>query len=201
MSTSNASGPSIVPPDDPIGLRNEDRLALVSAYPVEEIIAPPGHLKLRDPDALEKMAQIIEPDHSGSLSDEAMLMNMWPREVENGLVRAWAVHCVDGTHRLAAGVRSGKWPTIGHIVSSGIEIQMWIEGMSDTDPPKGQVRWIPLDVARASRLKEGEEWTEVHHEKARGPTAQIRADIANDSLRFSRDHRGVSIQRVVENNT
>jgi hypothetical protein len=181
-------------PDDIMALTNQERIDLIRGIPVRDIVSPPGHLSLRSPEAVLQIATAMTADDLGSLASEPILLNVFPREVEDGSPVSWVVHCIDGTHRLAAGLHAGKWRLIGDIPRGMLHV--WIEGWGAGDTTGPRPRWIPLEVARASSISD---WTDVSdHRKAKGRSAQIRGDIPNYSVRIPKRYRGVGIGEVLK---
>jgi hypothetical protein len=180
-------------PQELMALTNEERVNLIRAFPVRDIVSPPGHLVLRNRRAMLSMSKMLSDGNSQSLESEPIVLNIFPEQKRDGLPGSLAVHCIDGTHRLVAGLHSRKWQTIGDLPHQLLEV--WIEGWAMGDRSGPRPRWIPLNVAQDSFISD---WVNVSgHPKARGPSAQIPADVANDSVRIPRRHRGVRIETVL----
>lgn len=103
------------------------------------------------------------------------------------------IHCIDGAHRLVAGLHSERWLTVGDIPADMLDV--WVEGWGAGDTRGPKPRWIPLEIAETAHLCD---WSDVSgHESARGKTAQVPGGMTNDSLRFASRHRGVRIEAVL----
>jgi hypothetical protein len=182
-------------PQELLALSNEDRVALIQGFPVADIVSPPGHHVLRSRQAMEEMSEKLQENDRRPLSSEPILLNIYPEQTKDGSPGDLTVHCIDGTHRLVAGLHAGVWQVIGDVISETLEV--WVEGWAAGDTSGPRPRWIPMNVVQASSISD---WVDVSsHEKARGPSAQIRGDISNDSLRFPMRHRGVRIETVRRN--
>jgi len=181
-------------PHELMALTNEDRVNLIREFPVRDIVSPPGHLVLRSRRAMLSMSNMFSEGNSRSLMSEPIVLNIFPEQMEDGLPGSLAVHCCDGTHRLVAGLHAREWHIVGDIPYKLLEV--WIEGWAAGERSGPRPRWIPLNVARDSFISD---WVDVSdHPKARGPSAQIPADIANDSVRIPKSHRGVRIETVLK---
>jgi hypothetical protein len=181
-------------PHELMKLTNNERVNLIQGFPVGDIVSPPGHLVLRSRDAMLSISKMISEDNSQSLTSETILLNIFPEQMKDGIPGSLTVHCVDGTHRLVAGLHAHKWLFVGDMPYEMVEV--WIEGWAAGETSGPRLRWIPLNVVRDSCISD---WVDVsRHPKARGPSAQIRADIANDSVRISKSHRGVRIETVLK---
>jgi len=175
-------------------MTNEERVNLIRDFPVRDIVSPPGHSVLRSRDAMLNMSAMFSGGDFQQLMSEPIVLNVFPEQTVDGLPGALSVQCVDGTHRLVAGLNANVWRAIGDIPSEILEV--WIEGWAAGEASGPRPRWIPLNVARDSSISD---WVDVSaHPKARGPSAQIPADIRNDSVRIPCRHRGVRIGTVLK---
>jgi hypothetical protein len=137
------------------------------------------------------MSNLIKSGDAKKLGVEPILLNLFAT-VRDRSPEFLTVHCVDGTHRLLAGFKSLAWQVIGDIPSDMIEV--WVEGWANGDAAGPRPRWIPKEVAEASNISD---WQDVsNHPRARGPSAQIRGDIANDSVLIPYRFRGMRISQL-----
>jgi hypothetical protein len=180
-------------PSELMILTNEERVKLIRGFPVRDVVSPPGHTVLRSREAMLSMSALFKQGKYQSLLSEPIILNVFPERVQDGLPDDLAVHCVDGTHRLVAGLHAGVWQRVGDLPSELLDV--WIEGWAAGETSGPRPRWIPLNVAQESFISD---WVDVSgHPKARGPSAQIPADIRNDSVRIPMSHRGVGIETVL----
>jgi hypothetical protein len=178
-------------PDELVKLTNSERIALIREFPVGDVVSPPGHTELRHPEAIPGMSKLIKSGDAKKLGGEPILLNLFATVKDRSPV-SLTVHCVDGTHRLVAGFESLAWQVIGDIPTDMIEV--WVEGWANGDATGPRPRWIPKEVVEASNISD---WQDVSsHPMARGPSAQIRGDIANDSVLIPYRFRGMRISQL-----
>jgi hypothetical protein len=185
---------------------NSQRIELLREFPVAEMISAPGHQRLRHPKALNELSHQIASGDTGSMCAEPILLNVVTAEVPGGGVEISTVEIVDGNHRLAAALHAGSWTVIADIPPQLLRV--WVDGR-----PAGELepapRWIPLEVARASSLRQvavasclgPDDWFEVpSHWDPKGPTAAIRGGISATDPRFAKADRGIPIREVLRQN-
>lgn len=153
-------------------ITNAERLKVINKVPVSEILSAPGHLELRNPDAVVKMARVIESAGDAGKSfvkgKEKIVLNVFTKVVtsEDGKSRKVIIRSIevmDGNHRLAAGLlaklgeaqdtlaaglhakRSGKpvWQFIGDIPPEALEIR--VNGYLPLNGYRPN-RWIPAKI-------------------------------------------------------
>lgn len=176
-------------------ISNQQRVELLGIAPLGDVMSAPGHAILRSPQAVKAIsAEMAKPNWvpPQSWREEPMVLNVVTESGPNGTVKVRAVELQDGNHRFAAGLDSGRWKTLGDIPEGMLQIKVnghLAEG-------KGRpVRWIPLDVVKRA---DGIPWTDVSSSPyAKGPTAQVEADISSIDPRFSIEDRGVRIEEVL----
>ena len=113
--------------------------------------------------------------------------------------RVTGVEVTDGNHRFAAGMYAEKlapgrgWRTIGDIPQEFLDIRVnGYNTMGQQNP-----RWVPLHTVQQGNFPQGS-WREIPPEwGAKGPTAEIKGDVASTSPMFRPEHRGVSLLHVL----
>lgn len=176
------------------GISQAERYQVIRDVPVKLIDSAPGHKHLRSPEAMLAMAKTMESRHTGEIFDgnEPIRLNVFTSPSEG--VRVKSIEVTDGNHRLAAGLYAGKWKTLKDIPQRYLDIE--VNGF-DTDGVQ-HPRWIPLDVAKQSKLPPNE-WFEVPAEwGAKGPTAQVSGGLSSQDQAISEKYRGVSLEQVIE---
>lgn len=150
-------------------IETPERIRAIADFAIAEVLCAPGHRSLRSPEAVASMADEIARGELDRVLAEPILLGLFTEE-RRGAVTLRAVECLDGNHRLLAGLLSGRWQRVGDIPIEALDAR--VNGW----PAHGlgpEVRWIPLDVAKASRIAPSE-WSEVPESwGAKGPTAQI----------------------------
>lgn len=137
-------------------ISNLERIKVIEEVPVSEIMSAPGHLRLRNPDAVKQMAKQIEEASDGGRTfvkdKEKIVLNVATKKVvsESGEVSVSirSIEVVDGNHRLAAGFHaqnsgSSVWKFIKDIPQEALEIRVNGERAQGAGKP---VRWIPLKI-------------------------------------------------------
>ncbi len=175
-----------------IGTR--DRIKVIKDVPLSEVMSAPGHEYLRNPKAVEGIAGDLkqQADNGAAMfkDSEPMILNVYTESTSGGGVRIKSVECLDGNHRFAGGMHSGKWRTIGDIPAELLQVRV-----NGFDTGGQQLpRWIPKHIAEGSSVG----WHEVHGPMVKGPTAQIGGDISSSDPRFPKHLRGVRMGQVVE---
>lgn len=168
-------------------ITNAERLEVVGEFPIAEILTAPGHTVLRNPGAVTALAGDIARGDLDGLLQEPILLGIFTI-VEAVAVRLRSVECLDGHHRLLAGLLSGAWKRIGDLPAGAVDTRVngW---RADGDEP--EARWIPLDVVHRSSLREND-WSIVPPEwGAKGPTARISGAISSLDDVFAPADRGV----------
>jgi hypothetical protein len=166
-----------------------ERLALIRACPIAEIVSAPGHRQLRSPEAVRAIALQIERGAWAEVFRQPVLLGLFTRE-EHGAVLLRAVECLDGHHRLLAALLSGRWRTLGDLPAGALDLRVngWPAGGFQSEG-----RWIPLEVAEASTLPR-DAWFEVPEEwGAKGRTAQIPGSVSSLDPVFPESERGVPL--------
>jgi hypothetical protein len=169
-----------------------ERLWLIADHPVGEIIGAPGHRTLRDPEAVAAMAARIAMRDTAWLSDKKILVGIFTATVSGDVVIR-AVECLDGHHRLLAGLRSGVWKLLCDVPYTVLDAR--VNGFPEhASGPED--RWIPLEVATASSLRTTD-WRDVtRSDEAKGPTAAISGRICSLDEIFEERHRGVPLREL-----
>lgn len=173
-------------------ITNAERLEAIGQVPVWEILTAPGHTRLRDPGAITGLAAAIGEGQLERLVREPILLGIFTAE-DGSEIGLRSVECLDGHHRLLAGLLAGAWNRVEDLPDGAVDTRVngWrVDGSAPED------RWIPLDVARRSGLSD-DEWALVPEEwGAKGPTARISGDIFSQDVVFVRSDRGVSFGQL-----
>ena len=176
-------------------ISNQRRIQLLKNVSVGDVMSAPGHSQLRSPEKIVGLAQHITATGGAGFDKEPIVIGVFTRNAPNGsgvIVRS--VEVQDGNHRLAAGLLSGKWQTIGNIPANFLKVMVngWAAGGSQSEP-----RWIPLAVAQKSSIPR-ERWFQVPDNWGpKDPTAQIPGDIASIDKVFPAELRGVPLKNVL----
>jgi hypothetical protein len=174
-------------------ISNGERLQLVSDYPLAEIVSAPAHRELRHPDSVRELAIHMRAGQLAVALEERFLIGIFTEE-ESGSVTLRAVECLDGHHRLLAGLLSGAWQRIGDIPPQSVDTV--VNGLRPhaTEP---ESRWIPLEAAVQSAIPTSE-WRELPiGGQVRGPTAEISGEISSIDEVFAPEHRGVPLAELL----
>jgi hypothetical protein len=175
-------------------ISTEERLRIVGDYEVAEILCAPGHRSLREPSAVQLMAEKIALGDLDQILSEPILVGIFTQEYSGG-VQLRAVECLDGNHRLLAGLLCGAWRRIRDIPIHGLDAR--VNGW----PARGagcENRWIPLEVAEASSLARTD-WSEVPSSwGAKGPTAQIPGGVCGQDAVIPNRFRSISLADLLE---
>ena len=168
-------------------ITNAERLEVLGDFPIAEILTAPGHTVLRNPEAVTALAGDIARGDLHALLQEPILLGIFTR-LDGDAVRLRSVECLDGHHRLLAGLLSGVWKRIGDLPAGAVDTR--VNGWRD-DGAEPEDRWIPLDVAHRSNLHE-HDWAIVPPDwGAKGPTARISGAISSRDDVFAPVDRGV----------
>jgi hypothetical protein len=170
-------------------LSNAQRLALIGAIPLAQVVSAPGHRALRRPEAVLEIAQAMREGRWANPASEPILIGIFTRE-DGGQVGLRAVECLDGHHRLLAGLLAGVWQLLGDLPDGSIDTRVngWRADGTEAEP-----RWIPLDVARRSRLP-ASDWSEVPPSwGAKGPTAMIPGSVSGVDDVFDAEDRSIAL--------
>lgn len=177
-------------------ISNGERLDVIKNIMVGDVMSAPGHRYLRDPKKVMELARQIEKTGDAGFGSEPIVLNIFTSTTDGGRVAVRSIEVVDGNHRIAAGLLSKRWQTLGDIPEKFLKIKVngWTAGGSFSEP-----RWIPLEIAEKSSLSR-RSWFRVpeHWQGVKGPTAQIPGDIASIDPVFPVDVRGVRMQEVLE---
>jgi len=173
-------------------ISNSERIAVIRDMQLDDIMSAPGHSMLRKPDNVLKMAEVLR--NGGSLAtDTPITLNVFTHTLDDGAVAVRSVEVIDGNHRLAAGILSGKWKTVADIPKGMVTVQVngWAPHGSASLP-----RWIPLDVAKQSQIPS---WFKVPSEWGpAGPSAQIPGWVASVDEVIAPHFRGVPMRTVLK---
>jgi len=178
----------------------EERLRTVAEFPIAEIRCAPGHRTLRDPEAVGIMADEIARGALDRILAEPILLGLFTEESllpepSEERVRLRAVECLDGNHRLLAGLLSGRWQRVGDIPIHALDAR--VNGWP-AHALAAEVRWIPLEVAQASEL-DPSAWSQVPASwGAKGPTAQIPGWISGLDEVIPERFRSISIGALLD---
>lgn len=175
-------------------ISNARRIQVISDYPLLRVITAPGHHALRNPASVAWIAQAIDEGRFEEVFAEPILIGIFT-DVDHGSVRLRAIECLDGHHRLLAGLQTGAWRVIGDIPEAGLDTR--VNGWR-ADGAQAEPRWIPLEVAQRSRLAKTD-WSIVPPEwGAKGPTAMIPGEVCGLDTVFSASDRSIPFQDLVE---
>ncbi len=176
-------------------ISEQQRLAVISEFPVKLITSAPGHQNLRSPEAMLGMSKSMTEQGTGAIfkGGDKIKLNIFTEEV-NGHVRVKSIEVQDGNHRLAAGLHAEKWNSIKDIPPEYLAVE--VNGF-DTQGVQ-HPRWIPLDVAKESTIPK-EQWFEVPKEwGAKGPTAQVSGGVSSQDAAIPEHFRGVTLDQVID---
>ena len=127
-------------------------------------------------------------DDLAEILQEKILIGIFTTDV-SGEVELLSVECLDGNHRLVAGLASGRWRTLSDIPSDAIDTR--VNGWR-ADGGASERRWIPREVAERSELDPAD-YKDVDHLDARGETVSIPGEISSLDPRFAEADRGITI--------
>lgn len=172
----------------------EERLRVIGDFEIGEIICAPGHRSLRNPNAVKSMADQIRCFEFDEIFAEPILLGIFTTE-RNGQVALRSVDCLDGNHRLLAGLLSGKWRRIRDIPIAALDAR--VNGWpAHGDGP--EVRWIPLEVAAASTL-DSADWSVVPESwGAKGPTAMVPGWVSGLDPVIPERFQGIAMRVLLE---
>lgn len=175
-------------------ISNTQRIDVIRDVNIADVMSAPGHQYLRDPNKVLQLAEHIAKTGGQGFEVEPIVINVFTNTAQDGSVVVRSVEVMDGNHRFAAGLLSGKWQKISDIPPEYLKIKVngWTAGGGFSEP-----RWIPLDVAQKSNLPR-QSWFEVPQSwGAKGPTAQIPGDIASVDSVIPLEYRGVQMNQVL----
>lgn len=174
-------------------ISNAQRLALLAQVRIEHIMSAPGHAALRNPSQIVPIAAAIKAGTEQGFREPPILIGVFTDEVA-GVVKVRSVEVLDGNHRLAAGLYSGKWITMHDIPQGYVTVRVngWEAGGVESLP-----RWIPLEVAEASSIPK-DQWFRVPDDWGpKAPSAQIPGSIASIDAVIPTRFRGVTMREVL----
>ena len=174
-------------------ISNRQRIQLILGTALADVICAPGHRRLRQPDAIADMSRALRCGDEQSLRRERILLNVFTDTASDGSVSLRSVECIDGHHRLVAGLGSGVWQTVADLPSDILDVLVngWRAHAQGPEP-----RWIPLEVAERSGLPR-DRWTVVPPDWGpKGPTAQVPGDISSLDPVFAAADRGVPLREL-----
>ena len=172
----------------------EERLGIIAEFPIGDVICAPGHRSLRVPAAVRDMADQILRSELDRILAEPILLGIFT-DVRQGEVVLRSVDCLDGNHRLLAGLLSGRWQRVGDIPVDRLRARVngWRARGTEPEP-----RWIPLEVAEASSLDPAD-WSVVPESwGARGPTAMIPGGVSGLDPAIPDEFRGIPMRDLLE---
>jgi hypothetical protein len=175
-------------------ISNAQRVALIGGVPLAEVVSAPGHRTLRRPEAVAEIARAMREGRWTNPAAEPVLIGIFTRE-GGGRIGLRAVECIDGHHRLLAGILAGVWTRLGDLPEGSIDTRVngWRADGTEAEP-----RWIPLDVARRSRL-EPSSWSEVPPSwGAKGPTAMIPGSVSGVDDVFDAQDRSIALGELAK---
>lgn len=177
-------------------ISNAERIDVINDVRVADLMSAPGHKYLRDPSKVVELAKQIEKTGSIGLQSEPIVLNVFTSTTNTGAVAVRSIEVIDGNHRIAAGLLSGRWKTVGDIPKELVKVKVngWSAGGSFSEP-----RWIPLEIAEKSSIPR-EAWFRVpdHWQGVKGATAQIPGDVASIDSVVPLEFRGVRLQQVLD---
>jgi hypothetical protein len=109
-------------PDEFMALTNDERIDLIRKFSVGDIVSPPGHVVLRCPEAMLRISKMLCEASSQPLTSEPIVLNVFPKEMVDGSPGSLTVYCVDGTHRLVAGLHARMWQIVGDIPREMLQV-------------------------------------------------------------------------------
>ena len=169
------------------------RLALIADFSIAEILSAPGHATLRQPASVIDLADALRAGKPVGPWDKPILIGIFTRP-EGDDVALTSVECLDGHHRLLAGLAAGSWKLLGDIPLDWLDARVngWPEHASGPEE-----RWIPLKAAFSSTLSPDERPDVSDSPDARGPTARISGAISGSDPVFAERDRGVPLARLL----
>ena len=157
----------------------------IAGIETSDILSAAAHLELRNPGKVIKFAEIIRIDAESTrqekeeippekrtykqdivnqarailkkFAEEPIQINVFIEESpqNSGTFRIAHVECVDGNHRLAAGLVSGKWGSVADIPPEFVEVR--VNGERTSDRQKGlaqrDIHWLPATIADEAAFK------------------------------------------------
>jgi hypothetical protein len=171
-------------------ITDQERIRLIADFEIERVMTAPGHRDLRHPEAIEPLVAKIAGGELGEVLGEEIRLGIFASD-RSGEVELLNVECLDGNHRLLAGLESGVWRTIGDV-----PIGAWVTRVNGwrASPGTGEEeRWVPLPVAEQSDIAG---WKQVHDEKAKGDTARIPGHISSISPLIKPEHWGITFSQL-----
>ena len=149
---------------------------------------------MREPTAVQSIALAISRSELEQVLAEPSLLGIFIEEVDDKVVLR-SVECLDGNHRLLAGLLSGVWQRIRDIPLDGLDAR--VNGW----PAHGtgsENRWVPLEVAQTSTLDPAD-WSEVPEIcGAKGPTAQIPGWVSGRDSLIHEKFRSIPLGALLE---
>lgn len=172
----------------------DERLRIVGEFPIGEIICAPGHRSLREPLAVRRMADLIRCADFTEILAEPILLGLFTAMRRDKVVLR-SIDCLDGNHRLLAGLLSGRWQQVRDVPTTGLDARVNGWPAHGAGP---EVRWIPLEVAEASTLDPAE-WSVVPESwGAKGPTAMIPGGVSGLDQVIPERFRGIPMKALLE---
>jgi predicted NBD/HSP70 family sugar kinase len=174
-------------------ISNRQRIRLILGTALADVISAPGHRQLRHPDLIADMSRALRCDDERSLRRERILLNVFTDTSSDGSVSLRSVECIDGHHRLVAGLGCGMWRTVADLPPDILDVLVngWRAHAQGPEP-----RWIPLEVAERSALPR-DRWIVVPPNWGpKGPTAQVPGDISSLDPIFAVADRGVPLREL-----
>lgn len=172
----------------------EDRLRIIAEFRIDDVICAPGHRSLRAPSAVDDIADRILRSELDEILAEPILLGIFTA-MRQGVTVLRSVDCLDGNHRLLAGLLSGKWQRVGDIPIARLDARVngWPAHATGPEP-----RWIPLEVAEASSLDRAD-WSVVPESwGAKGPTAMIPGWVSGLDPVIPHRFRGIPMRDLLE---
>jgi len=174
-------------------ISNAQRIDLIRDIPLAQVLTAPGHRTLRHPEAVEAIANEIRAGRTQRILAEPILIGLFT-SADGAKVQLRAVECIDGHHRLLAGMRAGAWRTIGDIPLAALDTRVngWRADGAAPEP-----RWIPLQVAKRSALPRAD-WSVVPPQwGAKGPTAMISGALSGGDAIFAPADRSITFAELL----
>jgi hypothetical protein len=177
-----------------------NRRRAIAKIETPDVMSAAAHMDLRDPKKVFFFARMIkianEADKHSAQDREtaAALMKKFAEapitinvftSVKDGKVRVDHVECVDGNHRLVAGIIAGKWRSISDIPEEFLDIR--VNGSRTSNRPNGSaekdLHWLPAKIANESKFKE--KFQEIS-------ASEFEQRVANNSGRYDANLLGVN---------
>lgn len=176
-------------------ISNRERVEVLAEFRLEDVVTAPGHRALRGPLALKEMVGQLAAGRGDLCGDESILLGAFTRVDAMGAVSLASLECIDGNHRLAAGLLSGVWRTVGDLPADRVLVYVngWRPGGIGPEP-----RWVPDEVARRSRLSPDRYSPVPESFGAKGATCQVPGELSSLDPVWAERDRGIPFRELVD---